>query len=221
ALGDGERLALAVLGHARATEGFAASSTVVDEGLLALYEEASTALGEVDSLLRARVLGQLAAELVYTHERERRHALSRAALAIARRLDDSRGLGQALNLRVHAITDPFTLAERLDLSAELAALAARVGSSELAWHAAYACAIALLESGDIVSAEQSLAEAERLAGELRQPFYNWHARVGRAMLAIMRGAPDAEAEAFAAFEVGMAPGQAQAANTFATQATPP
>jgi class 3 adenylate cyclase/tetratricopeptide (TPR) repeat protein len=212
ALGDAERLALAVLGHARA--GFVTNTKVVDERLLALYEEARAALGDADGLLRARVLGQLAAELVYTASRERRHELSREAVAIARRLGEPLGLSQALNLRLHAINDPFTLAERLDLTTELAALAARVGSSELAWLAAYHRAGALLESGDIVGAEQSFAELERLAGELRQPFYKWWVRMGRAMLAIMRGATDAEAEAFAAFELGMAFGQPDAAEAF-------
>jgi len=216
-LGDGERLARAVLGHARAMDGYVASSNVVDEGLLALYEEASAALGEVDSLLRVRVLGQLAANLVYTSERERRHALSREAVEIARRLGDPLGLAQALNLRLHAIEDPFKLAERLDLSAELTALVARVGSSELAWHAANHRASALFESGDIVGAEQSFAELERLGGELRQPFHMHHARMGRAMVAILRGAPDAEAEAFAAFELGMAAGEPDAANAFGGQ----
>jgi predicted ATPase len=66
-LGDGERLALAVLGHAR-PGGFVASAAAVEDALLALYEEASAALGEADSLLRARLLGQLAVELVYTPE---------------------------------------------------------------------------------------------------------------------------------------------------------
>src|SRR5262249_44012338 len=180
-------------------------------------EEASAALGEGDSLLRARVLGQLAAELVYTPERERRHARSREAVALARRLGDPLGLGQVLALRLQAIYDPFTLAERLDLTAELVALAARVGSSELAWHAAWHRVGALLESGDIVGAEQSLAEVERVAGELRQPFYKWYAQLGRAMLAILRGAPDAEAEAVAAFELGMAGGQPDAADAFGAQ----
>jgi hypothetical protein len=41
--------------------------------------------------------------------------------------------------------------------------------------------------------------------------------MARAMLAIMRGAPDAEAEAFATFELGMAAGQPDAANAFAAQ----
>ena len=65
ALGDGERLALAALASAR-PGGVMANANVVDEGLIALYEEASGALGEADSLLRARVLGQLAVELIYT-----------------------------------------------------------------------------------------------------------------------------------------------------------
>src|SRR5262249_34457995 len=153
---------LAVLGHARATDGFLARSNVVDERLLALYEEASAALGQVDSPLRIRVLGQFAAELIYTRERERRHALSREAVAAARRLGAPGNLARALNLQSYAMDDPFMLDERLTLTAELAALAARIGGGELAWHAAYTRAIALLQSGDIVSAERSFTEVERL-----------------------------------------------------------
>src|SRR5262249_13773636 len=72
-LGDAERLALAALTSAR-SGGFMANANVVDEALLALYEEASTALGTSDSLLRARLLGQLAVELIYAPHRDRRHA---------------------------------------------------------------------------------------------------------------------------------------------------
>ena len=177
ALGDGERLALAALASAK-PGGFMANANVVDEGLIALYEEATGALGDADSLLRARVLGQLAVELVYTPHRERRDALTREAVAIARRLGDRTGLAQVLILRLIAMNDPFTLAERLALTGELTALAGEVGSSELAWHAAVHRTGALLESGDIGGAERALAEVERLAGELRQPFYTWWARIG-------------------------------------------
>jgi predicted ATPase len=90
ALGDGERLVLAALTSAR-LGGYMASASVVDEGLIALYEEAAGALGEADSLLRARLLGQLAVELVYTPQRERRDALTGEAVAIARRLGDRTG----------------------------------------------------------------------------------------------------------------------------------
>src|SRR6185436_7294090 len=87
-LGDAERLALAAVASAR-PGGFFANANVVDEAMLALYEEAVAALGTSDSLLRARLLGQLAVELQFTqHPRERGHALAREAVDIARRLGD-------------------------------------------------------------------------------------------------------------------------------------
>jgi len=156
-LGDAKRLALAALASAR-PGGWVANNSLVDEALVALYEEASAALGTTDSLLRARLLGQLATELVYTPHRARRNALSRQAFAIARRGDRS-GLAQVMTLHLIAINDPFTLAERLALTAELASLAAELGSSELACNAAYHRAGALLESADIPGAEHVSATA--------------------------------------------------------------
>ena len=153
ALGDGEHLARAALASAR-PGGFMASANAVDHELLALFEEAAAGLGEVDSLLRARLLGQLAVELVYTSQDERRDALSREAIAIARRLSDPLGLAQVLILRLIAFNNPFTLTEWLDLSAELAVQAEALGSSELAWHASFHRAGALLESGNVSAAER-------------------------------------------------------------------
>ena len=115
------------------------------------------------------------------------------------------------------MNDPFTLAERLALTAELAALAGEVGSSELAYNAAVLRTGALLESGDSGGAERALANAERLAGELRQPFYMWFARMERTMLAVMRGTPDAEAQVLATFELGTAAGQPDAPGVFGAQ----
>jgi len=215
-LGDAERLAMAALASAR-SGGWMANANVVDEALVALYEEASTALGAADSLLRARMLGQLATELVYTPNRERRHALSREAIDIARRRGDRSGLAQVMPLCLFATNDPFTLAERLALTAELAALAEELGSSELAWNAALHRAGALLESADIYGAERCVAEMERLAAQLRQPFYTWLAAYGRATLATTRGAADAEAQALAAFEIGSASGQPDAGMVLAVQ----
>jgi tetratricopeptide (TPR) repeat protein len=215
-LGDAERLALAAMASAR-PGGFQANANVVEEALIALYEEASTALGASDSLLHARVLGQLAVELMYTPHRERRHALSREAVDIARRLGDRSGLAQVMTLQLLATNDPFTLAERLALTAELAALADELGSSELACNAALHRGGALLESGDIYGAERCVAEMERLAAHLRQPFYTWFAAEGRATLATTRGAADAEAQALAAFEIGTAGGQPDAGSAFGAQ----
>src|SRR6185436_2129939 len=93
ALGDGERLARAALTSAR-PGGWTASNALVDQGLIALYEETLAALGGADTLLRARLLGQLAVELMYTPQRERRDAFTAEAIAIARRLGDRTGLAQ-------------------------------------------------------------------------------------------------------------------------------
>src|SRR5262249_7450949 len=68
----------------------------------------------------------------------------------------------------------------------LGELARELGSSELAWHAALHRTCALLESGDVEGAERALVEVERLAGELRQPFYTWFARMEQTMFAVMR-----------------------------------
>ncbi len=216
ALGDGERLARAVLTTAR-PGGFNASSDVIDRELIALYEEAAAALGDGDSLLRARVLGQLAVELLHTHEQERRDTLTREAVEIARRVGDRVGLAQVLVLRIVAIRNPFTLAERLTLLEELSSLAEALRNRELAWHTAFHRAGALLESGDVAGAEQAIGELERLAAELRQPFYGWYARVGVAMLAGLRGDPDTERLAIAAFEFGVAGGQPEAATALGGQ----
>src|SRR5262249_29326139 len=94
-----------------------------------------------------------------------------------------------------------------------------LGSSEFGWHAALHRMGALLESGDIAGAERDFVEVERLAGELRQPFYAWFARIGQTMFAIMRGAHDAEAQVFATLELGTAGGQPDAPAGFGAQLT--
>ncbi len=213
-LADAERLAVAAMGHAR-PGGWMANANVVDQGLIALYEEAAAALGNDDSILRARVLTQLAVELVYTAERDRRDALSAEAVAIARRLGDMVGVMRVLVGRLIAISDPSTVAERLALTADLDELATRLDNTEMKFHAAFHRAGALLEAGDGDGAQQALARMEIAAAELREPFYRWWGPLGRAMWSTLRGLPTAEQDAFAALEVGTAAGMPDASNAFA------
>jgi tetratricopeptide (TPR) repeat protein len=51
---------------------------------------------------------------------------------------------------------------------------------------------------------------KHLASELRQPFYNWITDHALAMMSVMAGAPDAEREVAAAFELGTRLGQPDA-----------
>jgi tetratricopeptide (TPR) repeat protein len=215
-LRDSTRFALAVLGSHR-PGGMYASATLVDQDLIALDEEALTALGEADSVLRTRLLAQLSVELVFTPQRDRRHELSRQAVATARRLNDKVALAHALNTRIFSVHDPTTLGERHALSAELDIVAEELGGNELRWQAAYHRAGVLLESGDVDCAERMVARIEELAAMLRQPYFVWWAGVARAMTAILRAAPDAEQNAFASFQVGTASGQPDARSVFGAQ----
>ena len=209
-LGDSRRLAMAVLVSAR-PGGTMANATVVDHELIALFEESLAGLrDENDDVLRAKLLAQLSAELLYAGEFERRHRLSGEAVAIARRSGDQSVLAVALHARAVAVNVPTTLVERLTLTAEMEALAERSGSTETRWTAAYHRFGALLESGDIVRAEQMLARLRELIPKLRQPYFNWATSLAGSMLCVMRGGADAEQQVSAAFELGRASGQPDA-----------
>ena len=209
-LGDSRRLAMAVLVSAR-PGGTVANATVVDHELIALFEEALVGLrDEDDEVLRAKILARLSVELLYTVEFDRRHRLSGEALAIARRSGDQSVLAFALYAHAVAINFPSTLAERLALTAEMEALGERSGSIETRWTSAYHRFGALLESGDIVRSEQMLARMRGLIPKLRQPYFNWATSLAGSMLCVMRGAPDAEQQVSAAFELGRAGGQPDA-----------
>jgi class 3 adenylate cyclase/tetratricopeptide (TPR) repeat protein len=195
--GDAHRLGVAALGS-----GLPGAINAVDDTLVDLYAEAAAALGPSDNVLRARVLSQLAVELLGTSERDRRHALSAEALEIARRTGDRLGLANVLIARVRAINDPTTLAERLALSAELEALANDLGNLDLSQRAVYRRAGVLMESGDPVGAARALARCEQLAVQLHVPFFNYDARAARAGWSLMCGSPDAEQQALSACELG-------------------
>jgi len=135
---------------------------------------------------------------------ERRQQLSRAAVEMARQLGDPPTLALTLSARAYAISDPSTIGERLRLAEELRMLAVALGSLELQFFAAYHAATPTLQSGDVGGFEQQLAVLDELAPNLRQPYLAWLARYARATLAVLRGEPDAEQQAYAAYQVGTA-----------------
>jgi class 3 adenylate cyclase/tetratricopeptide (TPR) repeat protein len=216
-LGDAKRFVLAVLGSARPEHPFA-NANLVDQGLIALYEEAiATLASEGEDILRAKLLAQLAGEMLYTPHRERRQELSREAVAIARRCGDKPVLAQALHIYASTINDPTTLNERLALTAEQLALADEFVSLETGWSAAYQRLGALLETGEIVGAKQMLVRMKELAGKLRQPFFTWATDHALAMISVMSGAASAEQEVSAAFQVGVVGGQPEAKMAYVSQ----
>ena len=199
---------------AGAALGFAAGGQagVVDEQRISLLEEALNALGEHDSALRAGVLGRLAGALYYSASLERRAALTREAVAVARRLGDARVLAAALNARRFALWGPENVEERLAAAGEIVALAEAAGDRERALQGYRWRIVDLMQLGDIPAADAAIARHTRLAEDLRQPLYLWRSAMWQAMRTLMAGRfDDGERLAQQALAIGQ---RAQDPNAF-------
>ncbi|HUP68444.1 MAG TPA: AAA family ATPase [Acidimicrobiales bacterium] len=197
-----EMLARAAVGYARGLGGFL-HVVRADHTIISLLEEALGGLEARDSTLRARLLSRLAVELYYTHQIERRVALSGEAIEMARRLEDPGSLLVALYSRHWAACGPDTLDERLANATEMVRLAGEVGDREMAILGHHVRLNCLLERCDVGPVDREIEEMAALADELRQPFYRWRTTCLRAMRAILEARFD-EAERLAneAFEIG-------------------
>ena len=158
-----------------------------DVRLVPLLEEALAALGENDVELRARLLARLAGALRDEHSRDRRDALSKEAVELARRTGDPAALAYALNGRAAAIVAPDTVAECLALGTELRELGERIANAEVIVQGFSHRIIAQLVVGDVRGAEVDVAVASAVSAELRQPAQRWQACGWRAMLALAAG----------------------------------
>lgn len=197
-----ELLADAAIGYARGLGGFL-HVVRADETIIALLEEALGALDDSDSALRVRLLGRLAVELYYSDELERRIALSREAIDIARRLGDRGALVVALYSRHWAAYGPDTLDERLANATEMVKLANEGGDREMSFHGHHVRLSCLLERCEIEPVDRELEAMIALTAGLRQPVYSWRTTCLRAMRAILDARFD-EAERLAdeAFAIG-------------------
>ncbi len=208
-LGDADRLARAAVVNSR---GFWSATNSVDEERVSVLEAALDALPADDGALRARVLANLAVELVYTGDTEGVRRRSDEALTMARRLGDLTTLASVLVPRYNTLRgDPGTLAERLANTAELLAVTEALPDPSMRCQGWGWRAIAAMEAGDAPEAARSFAAFERLSVELRQPTTSWfttYLRAGRQLLA----GHFAEAEQLSgeAFRLGRAAGHADA-----------
>jgi class 3 adenylate cyclase/tetratricopeptide (TPR) repeat protein len=199
-LGDKELLVRAALANNR---GFFSTAGRVDPERVEMLEAAIAALGDEDSISRARLLATVAAELTFSGEWTRRRQLADDALAVARRVGDAPTLSRVLNLRQMTIQVPDTLRERLRETTENLELTARLGDpTERFW----ACEVrlrALVESGQADEAARWLGEMDRLADELSQPTLRWFVAWHRFCLVYLAGRlEEAEQTAIEALQIG-------------------
>jgi AAA ATPase domain len=194
-LGRGDRLAEAAIGYAGVT-GYHFSGRR-DETLIALIEEAVSALPAGDSKMRVRLLARLAVALYWSDLDARRLELSEEAVAMARRLGEPSTLALAIHSRRYAQWGPDNFEQRLADAARSRELAVAANDLELAVSASRWRFTDLLEDGDIAAADQELDAHAELAERLRQPFVLAHTAQFRALRAIMQGRFD-DGEALAA-----------------------
>jgi len=159
----------------------------VDTDRVAVLEAALQAIEGDDGAVRARLLANLALELIWADERVRRVRLSDEALAVARRLDDAATLAHVLVNRFYAIAAPETLAERAAEAIELVALSELLGDPVIAARASSVRFRSAMEGGDVAEADRSVAICERLAAELNQPGLRWLAMMHRAGRVLQAG----------------------------------
>jgi tetratricopeptide (TPR) repeat protein len=184
-LGSANLLARAVL--AKGTE-WDSAAAAVDPSLAGPLEEALAALGDGDSVLRVRVLASLANALYYSPDRSRPHALSREAVAMARRIGDQAALADALYTRHFVLpTLAEDLQDRLAAGTEIVQLAGELGDSEMAVRGPALRFIILLELGDVQQATEVAEAVAPLAEELRLPIYIYYLATYRAMRALLEG----------------------------------
>jgi tetratricopeptide (TPR) repeat protein len=158
-----------------------------DLRLVPFLEEALTALPEADVDLRVLLLARLAGALRDEPTRERRDALSREALELARQTGSPAAVAYALDARAHAIIAPDTVAECLGLSGELREAAMQEADRERVVASHMLRVHAQLIVGELADAETNLVEANRIANELRQPVQLWLLAANRALLALATG----------------------------------
>jgi DNA-binding SARP family transcriptional activator/tetratricopeptide (TPR) repeat protein len=184
ALGSARHLALAALGYGAAHQ---MAGGVVDEAVVRILEEALAAVGEADPALRARLMARLAMELSFSEQRERRADLSGEAVAIARRVGDTSGLGMALVARHWSLWGPGNVQERLQAVNDLLGLAETSGDERLALQGHRWRMIDLLELGDMDAVDIEIDAYTRIAGRRRRLSDNLYVHIYRAMRLLFAG----------------------------------
>ncbi|MCC7536355.1 MAG: AAA family ATPase [Deltaproteobacteria bacterium] len=189
-VGSAEGLARAALLY-----GAALTIALVDPRLVALLQEALERLPEGDGPLRARALARLAAALQPSKDPEGPLVIARAAIAMARRLDDADTTLAVLNGAGSAMADFADAEERRPVDAELVERARQAGDKPTQLRGLARLIVDELDLADVGAAHQHVVAYATLAAEFRQPHVQWRAHLFHAMMALLVGRfDDAERE---------------------------
>jgi tetratricopeptide (TPR) repeat protein len=201
-LGTPERLARAAYIFGGGTLYYSAEVNPVE---VALLEEALAALGEQDTVLRARLLSRLSWVLTPTPDsQERRVALADEAVSAAGNAGDPGALALALFSREYALAESASIDDRLSVAADVVRLAEEAGDTNLIVFGHFLRLAGHLIRGDIAAIEGEMDALMRLARELRQPGTSWYVERTRPLQSLWEGKFE-EAEKLALQAAAMVP----------------
>lgn len=181
----GALLARAALGLSLTNGG--STPGTVDAVLVGLLRDALDTPELEDDALRARLLAGLARALHWSDQPADSVALSREAVALARRTGDAATLVEALSASTFTLWGPEPLAEPLTLSAECLALARRAGDPERLLEVYQWRVPELLRAGQRAAADSEVEAHARLAREVRIPAHLVRSLTFRGCLALLDG----------------------------------
>jgi tetratricopeptide (TPR) repeat protein len=167
-----------------------------DPSFQPLLESALAALGDEDSILRARLLARLAGGPLRDSaaaDPMRGRQMSEQALSMARRIGDASTLAYALSAYINSHHAPDFTLRQIDIAKELVQVATDAGDLERAVEGYEDALEAAIELGDMSAAHTYLEKMRTLAEELRQPAQQWVVAVYESFLALLEGRFD-EAE---------------------------
>ena len=175
-----------------------------DPHLIPLLRDGLAAVGERDSVLRARIMARLSGALRDDPCREPRESLAGQAVDMARRLKDPATLAYTLDGLFAALWRPDNPCERLPIATELVTVGESVNDRERTAAGHLYRFFAYLELEDTASAYRELGVIDQVTDELRQPVHTWWAVSARGLLALLEGRfDDAEPLIAAAFRLGV------------------
>lgn len=212
-LDDTDRLVAAVLTNDR---GFTSAIGEFDTERLAMLELAVERVTDLPR--RALVLAQLAIELTFSPERERRYELASEALELAEEAGDPQLLARVLNRHLIARWEPGNARERIRTADRGIEIGARLGDSLDFFHGLHWRAGAQLEACEVDAARRSLERERSLASRLGDPTATWLAECSHSVhLALGGELAQAEASAERALRLGSASAQPDVLPFYATQ----
>lgn len=214
ALDDVDRLAEATLANHR---GFVSLVGGFDRERGALLERAAERMTERSSEL-ALVLAQLAIELTFSPQRERRRRLAEQALEVARECGDRRVVSRVLIRYLIARWGPENPRERITDAAESIAISSELDEPLDLFHGLHWQAVAQIEIGRIEDAARTLREQERIASRIGDSTATWLCEcVGSIHLSLRGDLAAAEARAQRAAELAQQSSQPDALPFYISQ----